>query len=437
MASRRAGLAAFLLFCVSSQLAGQEQGSWVINEFQYANLSNASLGQDCNCQLVSCPACQKPDAWDDQSLAAPPADSMGSDAAEPAPILDDYDLIASNYGATPGSMSARPAMIGDFFGGAYTMRLPDLQSMGTFQGAKHVNVPLAGGDRRFKIGENNSPFPVDRYFVNYNRFHNALLTADERQANLNRVVVGVEKTFHDGLCSFEIRLPFSNGLNSVQAFNSTANNVAGEFGNIAFALKGLLYQGQTVSWSAGLGMVIPTADNSEIFDESSRLFATVENQAFYLQPFAGMLWTPNDRLFAQFLMQFDFDTTGNRVRFDGLSGASGVVQDQALLFMDASFGYWLYRSPFSGGHITGIAPMLELHHTTTLEDSDSFSVTGVTGQNTFSNEANRLDVLNITGGVRIELHGNAYLTIAAVAPLREGLEHLFDTEVAAQYVGFY
>jgi hypothetical protein len=166
--------------------------------------------------------------------------------------------------------------------------------------------------------------------------------------------------------------------------------------------------------------------------------ATVENEAFYLQPFVGMLWTPNERMFGQFLMQFDFDTNGNRVRFNGLAGSpSGVIQDQTLLFLDASFGYWLYRNPCSDGHITGIAPMLEIHHTTTLEDSDSFGVTGANGLNLFANPDNRLDVLNITGGVRVEVHGDRYLTVAAVAPLREGPEHLFDAEVAIQYVGLY
>lgn len=427
MVTRKLALAALLISCAVAEARGQGNDTWIVDGIRYAKLSTVGFDTDCRCQLVTCSACQKPDSWNGGKDLAAPAEGM--DDAVGAPIDDQYDLIASNYGATPGSRSAAPAMIGDFFGGSYMMDLPTLTN-GSGQGA--TNVPIAGGDRRFKLAENNSPFPVDRVFINYNRFHNALLTVDGRQANLNRAVFGLEKTFYDGLFSFEVRVPFANGLNADQVNASNANNVATEFGNIGFALKALLYSGPTVSWAAGTGLVIPTAAEGRVYDQSGQLFLTVENQAFYIQPFVGMLWTPNDRLFGLFITQLDFDTTGNRVRFQDQS--TGVIQDQTLLFMDASLGYWAYRNQFSDSCVTGIAPMIELHYSTTISGSD---FVGDSSGNSISNPNGSLDVLNITGGLRFEMRGNKYLTFAGVAPLRDGANQLFDAEFAVQYVGLY
>jgi hypothetical protein len=44
-----------------------------------------------------------------------------------------------------------------------------------YQPCMDVLADLAGGDRRFKISENNSPFPQDRIFFNYHHFHNAVV----------------------------------------------------------------------------------------------------------------------------------------------------------------------------------------------------------------------------------------------------------------------
>ena len=454
MARSRLLLAALLFSFLSLHGVGQAEESWVVDGIQFGRLSTVGFGAGCDCQLASCPACQKPDEWDVERLP-PVTDSLGSDiTAEPEAdveaelIPDNFDLISDSYGATPGSRSAAPAMIGDFFGAAYTMTFPSLGPQAT-----DVNVPVGGGDRRFKLADGYNPVPVDRYFVNYNRFQNALLTVDGQSANLNRVVFGLEKTFHDGRCSFEVRVPFANGLNAVQqatlpVTGNNPNNVATEFGNIAFALKALLYEGPSVTWSAGLGMVIPSAEDSTVFDGFGSVVATVENNAFYVQPFCGMLWTPNERTFAQFMTQLDFDTTGNRVRILDLapgpsppaSATEGVIQDQTLLFLDASFGYWLYRDLWSGRHITGIAPIIELHYSGTLGGTDVVStntMSPTTLGDRFVNSAGGFDVLNITGGLRLEIHGDSYFTCAAVAPLRDGRDKLFDVEVALQYVGLY
>lgn len=356
--------------------------------------------------------------------------AAGAGGGEGAGGGDYQELLASDFGAGLGYESAAPGMIGDFFGGTYQM---NIVTAGQPPG-QYTTIPQAGGDRRFKIAENYSPFPVDRVFFNYNHFSNALLTADGRNANLDRGVFGAETTFFDQWWSLEFRLPVSSGLNSDQFVIPNANNVSNELGNIAFALKRLLFRTDTLATSIGMGMVVPTGPDANLFDFSGRLSTTVENEAFYLQPFVGAWWTPNDRFFAQFAAQLDFDAHGNTVDIVTFgSGPEGVIQDQTLLFLDASFGYWLFHDPYGDGLVTGLAPMIEIHHNTTLTDADFI----VAGPDTITNPSNRLDVMNLTGAIRLELAGTSYLTAFGVAPLRTGEEKLFDAEFGIQYTRFY
>ena len=387
----------------------------------------AANGDACGCTHT--PSCAARD-----NAVDPPSDD---------PALGE-ELLAADYGVGFGFESASPGMIGDFFGGSYKMsvvragqRGPTGIPNGPPPPREFTNVPTGGGDRRFKIAENYSPFPVDRVFFNYNHFHNALQTAYYRQANLNRMTMGVEKTFLDRWWSFELRMPFSSGLNSDQtaAFNpTTANNVTGEIGNLGFVLKRLLSRSDTLATSAGLGMIFPTGPEARIYDTSGTHVVTIENQAFYLQPFVGAWWTPNDRLFAQFAVQADYDTRGNDIDYAGdRLGAVATIQDQALLFLDASFGYWLFHDPSGDAVVTGLAPMVEIHHNSTIEDTDFIQ----NGPDVYTNPDNRLDVLNLTGALRLELAGMSYLTIFGVAPLRQDEEKLFDAEFGAQYTRFY
>jgi hypothetical protein len=368
------------------------------------------------------------------SCACDAGTAAGTGGGPGAPYAADsgeyQDLAASEFGAGLGYESAAPGMIGDFFGGSYQMNIVTAGQPVDF----YTNIPQAGGDRRFKIAENYSPFPVDRIFFNYNHFHNALLTADGRNANLDRGTFGVEKTFLDQWWSIEFRLPVASGLNSDQTVSATANNVSNEIGNFAFALKRLLIQCDTYAVSAGLGLVAPTGPDGNLFDGNGRLVVTTFNEAIYLQPFLGLWWTPNDCLFGQFAVQADFDVRGNPVDVYAFgAGPDGTIQDQALMFFDASFGYWLFHDPYSDAVVTGVAPMIELHHNTTVEDPDILRM----GADTITNPNTRMDVMNLTGALRLELAGTSYLTLFGVVPLRTDEEKLFDTEFGVQFTRFY
>jgi hypothetical protein len=337
--------------------------------------------------------------------------------------------LAGAYGATASSYSATPGMIGDFFGGGYKMILPSLSNSGSPTLA--TNVPIAAADRRFKIAENNSPFPADRVFFNYHHFNNAIRDVDGRLFSLDRYLFGIEKTFLDGLWSIEGRVPFASGLRAEQFVGAGVDNEATEFGNMSLVLKRLLYDGCCWRFSGGLGIVFPTGPEAEIYDQSGALALVLENEAVYFQPFLGALYTPNDRLWVQTFAQVDFDSGGNAVDWITIDEPNGVIQDQSLLFLDVAIGYWIYRSCCCDSWITGIAPMVELHYSTTMQNTD---FVGGTSGNFITNPDNRLDVLNLTGGLRFQLRELSFLTIAGVAPLRQGSDKIFDSEVSLQYV---
>jgi hypothetical protein len=87
-----------------------------------------------------------------------------------------------------------------------------------------------------------------------------------------------------------------------------------------------------------------------------------------------------------------------------------------------ALGRWIYRDV--GGRLSGIAPQLELHYTTTMQDPDI--VAGISNFNV------RVDTLTLTGGLNFEFFNASTLTIACAAPLRGAVdpsEKQFDAEL--------
>ncbi len=97
--------------------------------------------------------------------------------------------------------------------------------------------------------------------------------------------------------------------------------------------------------------------------------------------------------------------------------------------LDYSVGVWLLQDN-RNKYVRGIAPMVELHYTTTLEDQDygAFS-----GQQIFVPDLRR-DYLNLTGGLFFRLGAMSSLKVGGVAPLRDGTDKPFDAEIGVQFV---
>lgn len=321
-----------------------------------------------------------------------------------APVPPRRGLFARGFlGATgPGRIQRAPNMFGDTEGGGINI----LESIPT-------------GARRFKISENNSPMPAHRIFFNYNHFHNAFQQVEpDRDEHLDRFTLGVEKAWHGGIFSTEVRIPFVAGMDEVQP-GLFPTVEGGQFGNMSLTFKRLLCETEYSATSIGLGVTLPTGPDNELGN------ITVRNDAVHLHPFVGWLFTPNDSHFFTAFAQFDFDTNGNRV--EGTGGGTRI-QEQALMFFDAKAGWWVYQNPCAC-YITGAAPFIELHYTQTLQDEDAFGGLG--------HGFGAVNVLNITGGLHLLVCTNWEVTVAAVAPLRDEEEHLFDAEIGVQINRFF
>ncbi len=368
--------------------------------------------------------------------AAPGAGVPGGEGEQAAPSPN---ALAGNYGAASGPMSTAPNMIGDFFsnGGNVIITRPG-ESTGTFTTVSTGNVAIAGGDRGFKIAENDSPIPRDRVFFGYNHYQDPVVDAQGNLRNLDRFTFGVEKTFFNEWCSLEVRIPFAGGLNSNQSLQPDSSLMATEFGNIPLVFKGIVGQWDTLLLTAGFGLSMPTAKDAVLLDEFGDEEVRIRNNAVRLAPLMGMLWTPNDCWFVLGFAQADFDTRGNEVFLNTGNGLAqaGTIQDQSLLYLDLAIGRWLYKNPSARG-ITGVVPTVELHYTTTMQDADIVAGpinprSGVPNEQV-GNFRNRVDVVDITGGVHFLLGSCSSLTVAGVVPLRTGDDRMFNAEFLAQF----
>jgi hypothetical protein len=362
---------------------------------------------------------------EDAGAATPSDDSIRSDTApslsDIAPPSLSAGSLAASYGGVAGAAGV-PSMIGDFFAGGYNyVNIPG-SSLG--QGA---TVAIAGGDRQYKFADNNSPFPQDRVFFNYHHFHNAVIDLAGNDRNLDRYTFGIEKTCFDGWASFEVRLPFANTVNADPTAYQDTDLDDTEFGNVALAFKGLVCRDATKVVSLGLGVILPTGDDFSVGGDV--VFNRFANETVYLQPFLGVYHAPHDRLFTQFFTQFDFAANSNTVQIGEMSSD---LRAQSLLMLDYSVGVWVLRDECNK-YVRGIAPMVELHYTTTLEDQDYGAYAG---QGIFVQDLRR-DVLNLTGGLFFRLGEMSSLKIGAVAPLRDGMDKAFDSEIGVQFVRNY
>ena len=307
-------------------------------------------------------------------------------------------------------------------------------------GFSSSDSPLAGGNRRLKIAENGNSLPQDRVFFLYNHFQDAASIDDvptvgaatQRAISLDRYTIGFEKTFCDGLWSFELRMPFGEGY----GYESPGfASFAGQVGNLDVVLKRVLYKSETTL--AAIGLCVDTPTGSDATGTAQGVQYDIHNQALFLMPYLGVLRVPNDKLFYQAFLQVDVPTNGNRIDYvdtigTPTSGTFGTLNDQTLLYADLSVGYWLSRNPCADW-VTGLAGVVELHYTTTLQDADILSPPAVSGRSfSFGNFSNCVDVLDLTLGLHAELGNQTLCRVAGVVPLRTGDDRLFNAEVQVQ-----
>jgi hypothetical protein len=349
-------------------------------------------------------------------------------------------------------------MFGDFFGRGGTITGTDV--LGTtpiFSITGVADVPLAGGARGLKIGENNKAVPVDRVYVTYNHYHNALqyrttginptippftpFSATD-DASIDRFTFGLEKTFLCGWASLELRMPLTGEYDFDFASgdpNGIVTAEGGNVGNLSLISKLALVREECCAVSAGLGIEAPTGSDAE-----ARIAFTnyrIVNEAVHLHPYFAVLSQSTDDWFVHAFTQLDVALNGNPVEFSAAAGPPGAgtfgeYNEQTLLHFDFSFGQWFYRDRCAP-IVTGLAGLVEWHYITALEDTDV--VTGTRGTLfapgatfDFRNRANRFDVVNITTGIHTEIACDTTFRIAGVFPLLDGDDRFFDAEILAQ-----
>jgi len=292
-----------------------------------------------------------------------------------------------------------------------------------------VNVPNPGSGGvvgRTKVADESNPLPRDRVIFLYDYFDDVRI--GPRQQPVNRFSVGLEKTFLDGMTSVEVRLPFASTLDST--FDSSTGGRNTELGDLHFTFKALLYRSETLAVATGLGLSVPTADDTVVRTAGVDV-VRVRNDTINLEPYLAFLWTPNQRLFSQFWISVPFDTNGDRVSVtDGRTlQSAGRIHDQTHLFLDGQIGYWIIQNDASSGsRLRGLAPFVELHYSTDLDNADLVTA----GPFTVGNLANRQDQLNMTAGFSALLGDAWTLSVGAVFPLNSGGNREFNYQLGVR-----
>ena len=292
----------------------------------------------------------------------------------------------------------------------------------------HLNLanPSGGGlVGRNDYYDNGSAVPQDRVYFFYN--HVGSVQGLGNSFDVNRYVVGAEKTFLDNLFSVEVRVPFAGTANSDQTVGQPLAVDHAQFGNIGLALKGVLYRTPNFIASVGMGLSLPTADDSRLLVNGIPVVA-IRNEAVLLQPMLGVAWAPNDRLYAQAGVQFDVDPSGNKVQglnSDGVLSTVGRLHDQSYAYLKGATGYWIYQN--TEGPLTGIALQSELNFDRSFGpggsvQDNSVSVSGLGyNSNVFTGSLGAIlrfqERLNVSFGVSCPLGGDHLYSWNAVAQL--------------------
>lgn len=294
--------------------------------------------------------------------------------------------------------------------------------------------PGAGGAvvGRMKIAENSNPLPQCRVYFNYSHFDSVPFAP--RGVDVNRYSPGFERTFAGGLMSYEIRFPFAATLDSNITLDGPTELSNLEFGNLFLATKALLVQTRHSILSAGVALTLPTADDTVVRLGGAPLLR-VENESVHVMPFLG--WGHRqDRFFSTAFLQLDFDANGNTVLFDadgtGLA-RSGVVQDEAYLYFDVAFGYWLWQENGRFRHLTGVAPVVELHWNRSLEGTDFIERDGYR----LGEAREATQILNCVIGSYFQLGERADLTLGFTTPVGNGSDQQFDGELRVMFNRYF
>ena len=264
------------------------------------------------------------------------------------------------------------------------------------------------GVRTFKVTENMSPRPQDRFFVNFNYFTKVNETVNRAEqvpiSNMTayRWVFGFEKTFDEGKGSVGIRLPLNTlTANGTRPDVSTPTTTA--LGNLTVFSKYVLKEDKATGslFSVGLAITPPTGPSR--FASSPYVFHL---NTTTIQPFIGWI-VRRDRFYLQGFSAFDFPANPREV---------------TLMYNDVAVGYYLIKADQNDRFLTALAPTFEVHVNSPFNHRGAL--------NRFD-PAGTADVVNLTYGIAAEFRRSSVLTVGLVTPVSSPKP--FNAELAVLY----
>ncbi|MEM9364858.1 MAG: hypothetical protein AAGD07_02605 [Planctomycetota bacterium] len=306
------------------------------------------------------------------------------------------------------------------------------QNLGpTDDGRAFVPVPSPGVSvRRVKISENFSPEVRSRVFFNYSFFNDAY----GGLGDVSRYIFGAEHILVDELFSIEGRVPLAGTYASRQNLDQREDRDP-ELGNISLIGKLILLRDRNCLWSAGLGVGLPTADDTEITAQGVD-YIQIRNRTVLVQPFTAALVRRGKTTLQSFL-QLDIPAGADPVLVnsnlsDPVTGnlvEIGEFQDSTFLHWDVSLHRIFYENEQTCGLRTAIANA-ELHYSASLEESDLVQ----TGNFTYTNLQPDFRIVNATFGSHLIFgkQSDIVVTPAISIPLRDGFDAQFDYEALVQ-----
>jgi hypothetical protein len=283
-----------------------------------------------------------------------------------------------------GSLSSgAPNMIGDLgVRGFFLDRTVNPSLPGQPAGSQRQSSPLTTA-AAFRIAENESARPNDRFYVYYNYFSEAGGKFAVNQYDLHRTTLGVEKTFLGGDASAGVRVPilYRDGGIGQTVDGMGDVTLVGKYAFLADREAGTYL-------TAGLNVTLATSRDLILAQSGRNLHSTL------LQPWLGAVFT-TERFYVQAFTSMVFPTNSIDTRF--------VANDVAV-------GWRAYQNP-QGGLLTAIIPTLEAHVINPINNR------GIANLLNGGSEVGAPDLVVITGGVHLGLGDRTFLTLAVGTPV--------------------
>ncbi len=314
--------------------------------------------------------------------------------------------------------------------------------------AAEYQIPLQPGGiyglGRQKITENMTPVPTDRFIFDYSYFHNVPLSY--RDMPVNRFTPGFEKTFFKKKFSLEMRFPFAATIdNTLYTNNENQLNVL-RWGDATAILKYLVFKKERWAMTVGLGVSLPFAQDTHLFDSATgREVIRSNHETVHVMPYVGLLYVPNERVFFQAYFQVDGSTKGDPTYVGDLSDTDGQrmlyagrVYERTYAYTSLSMGYWLFRKFNPHGELKrGMNLMSELHWTQSLDRAAGVQYQQENYSFDIGSDRGNYTVLDLTLGTRFQFNEKTNIGIGYSVPLSDGNNRQFDGEMRLTFNRYF